>query len=771
MTTIKQNDFQEEIKRLEFTIRYIQAVIKTAETSQEQFRQNIKDAFVDLDWLDSSLSYINILTNAKFLEMSSSDIDHLRSVEQKPYFAKIQFQRENQSNKEEYYIGKTSLYQRESQEPLIVDWRSPVANIYYDGRLGNVSYEAEGKRYSGDLSLKRQFVIEEGELKEFHDIDLTARDDLLQKSLQESSTNRLTDIVATIQEEQNKIIRADLNKPIIVQGAAGSGKTTIALHRVSYFIYTYQEYFQPEQLMILAPNRVFIDYISEALPELGVEKVRQTTFIDFVKDCLGKDINIHTDEKLHLFLTDTDELEEQLELLRWCSAFKGSLEYIDIIKEYIKDVLRGLYPQEDFIVDKFRVYSGKRFKRLLVKEYSYLPIYKRIEKIKKVITEDYKSKKKKMVEKVTDFYDQKLEQALYHIEDPEKRKKRVTAIMDKKERKLSTLQEEMKGAVSRYIKKFPIRTVYSHYKMLLEDPKMLVKYGKGALTIEKATFLSQYSLGILNKNKYELEDLGALLILQKALYGLAVEDKIKNVIIDEAQDYSYLQIAALKEVLETDMFTIVGDLAQGIHSYRGITDWEKVRNKILPRASYTELQKSYRTTVEVMELANVVLQKLSVQLPLVEPVVRHGEKPIFSSMKTEDDYVKYIQQELVKNQKEGIKTSAIIGKTIRDCEKIEKLFLEDGKTDIQLLREKETTIEKDRVVIVPSNLSKGLEFDEVFLISFDESYSINNELDIKLLYVAMTRPLHRLQFIGKSERDFLLHEVDNSKYKVAVGFS
>ena len=190
------------------------------------------------------------------------------------------------------YIGKTSLLREGAFTPLVVDWRAPVANLYYEGRLGENTYESEGDIYEGELLLKRQIAIENAQLVDFIDVDITTNDAFLQASLEASADKRLKDIASTIQAEQNRVIRANMRRPLIVQGVAGSGKTTIALHRIAYFIYTYEKTFNPETFMILAPNRLFINYISEVLPELGVEKVKQTTFIDFMSELIGKKINL-----------------------------------------------------------------------------------------------------------------------------------------------------------------------------------------------------------------------------------------------------------------------------------------------------------------------------------------------------------------------------------------------------------------------------------------------------------------------------------------------
>jgi DNA helicase-2/ATP-dependent DNA helicase PcrA len=184
------------------------------------------------------------------------------------------------------------LTRDEDQKLIIVDWRAPIANMYYESRLGDASYQCPDGKISGTLSLKRQFSIEKGRLEEIFDIDITTNDQFLQSYLGASADNRLKDIVSTIQAEQNRVIRANMERPLIVQGVAGSGKTTIALHRIAYLIYNYGKSFVPENFMIIAPNRLFLNYISEVLPELGVERVKQTTFEDFAREVIHEKYQI-----------------------------------------------------------------------------------------------------------------------------------------------------------------------------------------------------------------------------------------------------------------------------------------------------------------------------------------------------------------------------------------------------------------------------------------------------------------------------------------------
>ncbi|RLQ97394.1 RNA polymerase recycling motor HelD [Falsibacillus albus] len=750
--TPQHPDFHHEQNRLDFTTRYIDVVIKTSSTSKDQFKANIQEAFGDVDWLESSAAYTDILTNASFFEMSKEELESLILAKKKPYFARIDFQGEDTEEPERLYIGKTSLYQRENQEQIIVDWRSPIANLYYEGRIGEVSYEAEGETYLGDLSLKRQFMIEEGKLDEIRDIDLTTTDELLQESLAKSSSNRLTEIISTIQEEQNKIIRADLNKPIIVQGAAGSGKTTIALHRISYFIYNYKDYFDPRQLMILAPSKLFIDYISEALPELGVEKVRQTTFSDYVMTCIGKKLKLKEDDKLVRLVEHPDEKTAKN---AYYSGLKGAPIFQKILKKYIDEIFQRFHPQEDFVVDKYRLYSKKRYIKLLRNEYFYLPLYKRIDKLRQVLQEQVRSNKKVMMERVEAFYDDKIDRALYQTKDPEKRKQYVSLALDKKAERIIELKKSIRTAVSAYMKPFEKKKLLQYYKELFSSPERLVHYSEGEMSLEDARELGRYTSGQLAKGVYEMEDLALLLYLQTFLFGIDKTHKAKNIVIDEAQDYSFMQLQSLKKALDTDMFTLVGDLAQGIHSYRGISSWESIKEGIFPRATYTELQKSYRTTIEIMKEANKLLAMLPYYFPEVTPVVRHGEKPSFHKRKADKEFITQLYEKVQGLRNEEFKTFAIICKTMKDCKKVIAGFEKQYPGEVKLLQEQET-IPKDKVVIVPSYLAKGLEFDAVIAVSLDESYDRSNELDIKLLYVVMTRPLHRLIFFGDKQEDFLL---------------
>lgn len=736
----KHPDFEFEFERLTYTKDYMQQLLEESRRDVKSSQENIRQSMADLDYLDSSLSYINILTNARFFEMARSQKEGLEAIQQKPYFARIHFQKDGETD-ELLYIGKTSLFHRETQEPIIVDWRSPVANVYYDGRLGDLTYQVREEEHKGHLFSKRQYKIENGELKDIRDIDMTTNDELLQEALAGKADVRLTEIVSTIQAEQNAIIRAHLKQPIIVQGAAGSGKTTIALHRISYFLYTMGEHFPAEKLMILAPSKLFMDYIADVLPELGVGKICQTTFAEYVLNATGIKVKL-ADSNAKLAMLTEAKIDDRV---IWISRMKGSLSYRTIMDHYIHKIERQMADLfEDVYIEKYRVMKGASLKKLFLEEFAYMPVEKRIERIKSILQTHVRRKGKELTFTLSRKYEEALDQAL-SIRDDAKRKESVTKFLDERDYRLPIIEKEAKTVASSYMKRFTKSNIKKLYRQWLTDPSLIEELTPNWLKEEQQTFLSAHI-----KEKWEIEDLAALYYLHAKLKGVSDEWKMRVVFIDEVQDYSEFQLAALKDGLETDMFTMVGDLAQGIHSYRSLTSWDPVKD-LFPRATYTTLQKSYRTTIEIMELANQVLAQMDEELPLVEPVVRHGLEPQYhQSGSFNPDLVGRIHAEILER---GHRSVALVCKTVKEAERIHKDLKSSG-IRVQLLGE-DSDIDQESLLVVPSHLAKGLEFDAVMLTAFEEPFR-DHPIERKLLYVAMTRPMHELHLIGSSKQMFLL---------------
>lgn len=363
--------YEEELQRCNYTLEYVEKSLESTIKRKERLDSdidNVSKHFIS----ENSQSYIDLMINTRIRDTLALKLRNLLVAKSKPYFARIDFKEMDSNKKEKIYIGKMSLMRDEDQEVIIVDWRAPIANLYYEGRLGEADYWCPGGNVKGELTLKRQFSINESILQEIFDIDITTNDEFLQTYLGANSDNRLKEIVSTIQVEQNKIIRADMWKPLIVQGAAGSGKTTIALHRIAYLVYMFEKSFEPENFMIIAPNKLFLNYISEVLPELGVERVKQTTFEEFAMELIGKRFKLKEPfEKLTKFVNHnvTREQIEANSMLKRCSEFKASMKYKELMDHYVKYVENSFIPKEHFKIANVVVFKYEEINDLFLKQY------------------------------------------------------------------------------------------------------------------------------------------------------------------------------------------------------------------------------------------------------------------------------------------------------------------------------------------------------------------------------------------------------------------
>ncbi len=395
MAAEKHPSYKEELERCNYTLGYVEKSLDSTVKKKERLDNDIDNVSKHFT-SENSQSFIDMMINTTIRDSLALRLRNLFVARSKPYFARIDFREKDSNKKENIYIGKMSLMRDEDQEVIIVDWRAPIANLYYEGRIGEADYWCPGGNIEGELTLKRQFAINEGILQEIFDIDITTNDEFLQTYLGANSDNRLKEIVSTIQVEQNKIIRADMWKPLIVQGAAGSGKTTIALHRIAYLVYTFEKSFEPENFMIIAPNKLFLNYISEVLPELGVERVKQTTFEEFAMELIGKKFKLKDPfEKLTKFVNHnvTKEEIEENNNLKNCSQFKASMLFREVMDEYVKHVESSFIPKEHFKIANTVVFKYAEINDLFLKQYKNWPIVQRIDEIKKYLSNRLKQKK------------------------------------------------------------------------------------------------------------------------------------------------------------------------------------------------------------------------------------------------------------------------------------------------------------------------------------------------------------------------------------------
>lgn len=683
---------------------------------------------------------------AHLVYLGHKKIQDIKQIKDKPYFARIDFTEDNSNQLEKLYIGKISVLDSSTQNPIIIDWRAPISNLYYDGRIGKSSYDSPDGVIEGNISLKRQYFIENQILEKYSDIDLKATDELLQVALEQKADDRLKNIVATIQGEQNAIIRADINKPLIVQGVAGSGKTTIALHRIAYLIYKYEKEFDPDNFMIIAPNKFFLNYISNVLPDLGVENVKQYTFEDLAYEVIGKKLKISdSNEKLVTIVNkEFDNINNgNIEIIIEESKMKSSIKFKKIVDEYLQFLAENYLPKKDFIIENVRIMRYETMQKLFLETYKNLNFIRRIEEIKKHIFSKIRNNVETIRDTITAKRSARINKMLKeNISEEEKRKKRIE-IFEEYEKILKYLDKNDIKITNFFFNEIEKKEAILYYKEMVKD----FIYDK----IENkvlATYFVKNTLSNLEKNEVTFEDLAPILYIHLNIYGGRASNKLRHVIIDEAQDYGEFQFSVLKTILNSNSMTILGDIAQGVHFYRGIEDWQKFIEIEFPEegATFTTLEKTYRTTKEIMDKANKVISKLpsleKKNIVLGEPVI-YGKDSIHILKKAnEKEIIEDIVKRIKQYKSEGYKSFAIIGKDMYECKDIKKR-IDKYIENVKLIKSKDSEYFAG-ISVVPSYLAKGLEFDAVMLYNVDENTYKNEILDIKLLYVAITRAMSKL---------------------------
>lgn len=758
MSALNHPEYKEELEKLSYVHDYLKGYNEKIAREKQKIDKDVDYSITHYN-SDNAEQFNELMINTTLQDNLNQKLKNIHKSLSTPYFARVDFKEENSSKAEKIYIGKMSLMRSEDNEMLITDWRAPVATLYYEGRIGEAVYESPTGNVNCNINLKRQYEIKNGQLKEIYDIDITTNDEFLQASLGSSKDKRLKDIVSTIQAEQNKVIRANMWKPLIVQGAAGGGKTTIALHRIAYLLYNHENALSPRNFMIIAPNKFFLSYISEVLPDLGVENVVQTTFEDLALDIIGAKLKIRPSyEKLSYFIEDTSiENKKVKEDLKKISRFKSSLYFMHIIKNYVRQIEYALLPKEDFKIDSFTLIPNKELKRFFHKEYSYLPLKKRINELKKNLTNTLRQRKKPILEEIELKYDREINDVRESMKDCPERRQRIIELADKRDRLLEKIRKESKTIIREYLGKIHFSSPYDYYKALIDNKEKFQECSKGILKPDSAEILRRHTKKVLESNFLEIEDLAPLMYIKYFIHGLEDKFTVRHILIDEAQDFSLFQLYILKQIMGSSSFTILGDLFQGIHSYRGIKNWQEVIDLIFKEdsASFLTLEQSYRTTVEIMNAANLVVKNLNKpDVPLAKPVIRHGEAVEIIEKNDFDELIWEISNKINEIQKESFKSAAIICKTLEEC-KVFKDRLNSLKVNCSLI----TGSEKEYsggIVVIPSYHVKGLEFDAVIVANASKEAYTKTELDTKLLYIAMTRPLHRLYIYSLGEKSELL---------------
>ncbi len=660
------------------------------------YRKNAVEEYKDDE--DKLIEYFDHERYVKEQAFTTIDkkLKELTILKESPYFGRVTFNDLEFDQKDTLYVGRFGVTPEGSYEPVIVDWRAPVASLFYHGSLGEASYTSPDGPIKCDIEGRRQIIVKKGELKGVFDSAIDVKDDILQMVLSNNSSDKLKDVIMTIQQEQDEIIRKERTSNIVVNGVAGSGKTTIALHRVAYLLYNYRKELE-DKVLILGPNGIFMEYISQVLPSLGEVGVKQETFASFALKEMDSELYIMSfDKYLEKILSEDKEFIED-------AKYKNSYEIIKDLDNLVKEMDKDYFQVEDVKYFGDLVISKEEIEEMFNKHYEYMPLFRRSEKIKRIILSKIKDKRD---EKVWELNEE----------------------LRKEKEKLTPEELLIEENNLEFRRKLRIREIV---KEVMDSRAKLDRW------ISREDVLDIYDRFNGNKKEYTINDLAPILYLAIKLEGKKATKDYRHVVIDEAQDYSPLQFKVVRELTGTKYFTVVGDVNQRLIKYSDLApmmELGKIFDDVNPEIY--NLNKSYRSTYEIMEYANKYLDE-----DRIIPIVRHGKLVEEIEFHNNEELSESIIESLKEFSNEGLESIAII---TRDKEELEKVYnLISNKVHLVKF-DNEDVLYKGGNVIIPSYFAKGLEFDGVIIVDNGSSKDENEDL---IKYIMSTRALHRLKEI------------------------
>ena len=705
-----------EEKRLAQTISLAEEQLKQAKEAADKKKSEIIEAKKDVrentehgitslytsdgfEALVELSQYINPVTD-KIIDYEEEEhkILLLEKMIKSPYFARIDFKFDDEDEFEKIYIGRSSLRKNSYQEMYVYDWRSPIASIFYRFMTGEAFYDAPCGRVTGELNLKRQYVIKNGKLEYFFDSDVQIVDEFLRQLLSQNTTAKMKAIVETIQHEQDVVIRDMENDLLMVQGVAGSGKTSIALHRAAYLMYQgLQTKLSANNIMIISPNSIFEQYISNVLPELGEDNVISSVFEDILSELLnGRKIQSRND-----FLENLIVNSKYKEISRNSIEFKTSSFFREILDQFLIDIPRQWIEFEDVYYEGKCVVSRQILKDKILGR-TETPLGIKLEQLEDYILEQIFGTGKGRGHK------------------------------------------EEKNLIKQEIQKFIKIDIVELYKILFSNEAYFYSLLQNSNLSQGIKSIWEYTRENLEADRLYYDDAIAIAYLYLKIYGTNKYKNIKQVVIDEAQDYYPLQYEIFNLLFSNAKFTILGDMKQTLAKKEDISFYEQIQ-KILnkKKSSLIMLDKSFRCTNEILNFSLKFIEKSS----QIKSFNRNGDSPKVYIADNSEIFIDEIVKEINLCQEKGFQSICLICKTEKNS-----IYLFNKikhKLDIQLIKNGSVS-DLQGVFILPVYMSKGLEFDAVLICDAD-SQNYHDEDDKNLLYVACTRALHKLSLFCENE--------------------
>ena len=705
-----------EEKRLAQTISLAEEQLKQAKEAADKKKSEIIEAKKDVrentehgitslytsdgfEALVELSQYINPVTD-KIIDYEEEEhkILLLEKMIKSPYFARIDFKFDDEDEFEKIYIGRSSLRKNSYQEMYVYDWRSPIASVFYRFMTGEAFYDAPCGRVTGELNLKRQYEIKNGTLEYFFDSDVQIVDEFLRQLLSQNTTAKMKAIVETIQHEQDVVIRDMENDLLMVQGVAGSGKTSIALHRAAYLMYQgLQTKLSANNIMIISPNSIFEQYISNVLPELGEDNVISSVFEDILSALLiGRKIQSRND-----FLENLIVNSKYKEISRNSIEFKTSSFFREILDQFLIDIPRQWIEFEDVYYEGKCVVSGQILKDKILGR-PETPLGIKLEQLEDYILEQIFGTGKGRGHK------------------------------------------EEKNLIKQEIQKFIKIDIVELYKILFSNEAYFYSLLQNSNPSQNIKNIWKYTKENLEADSLYYDDAIAIAYLYLKIYGTNKYKNIKQVVIDEAQDYYPLQYEIFNLVFSNAKFTILGDMKQTLAKKEDISFYEQIQ-KILnkKKSSLIMLDKSFRCTNEILNFSLKFIEQSS----QIKSFNRNGDSPKVYIADNSEIFIDEIVKEIKLCQEKGFQSICLICKTEKNSTYLFNKI--KHKLDIQLIKNGSAS-DLQGVFILPVYMSKGLEFDAVLICDAD-SPNYHDEDDKNLLYVACTRALHKLSLFCENE--------------------